>query len=214
MVKRSRSQSEANSSQQPRTRVNGFRLATASIQQPSAVTSSRVITLKAYRRRARKNDRHRSTPASETPVEQQTPRENLPTDPQANLEDLDFDSLFVLEDEQLNSLPPDSVPKLKRMRDNTTSVSSIYPFHTHSSTYLTLSLQAKLIEWLSFRSSFLDELLRHDGRADYQQDTCASCEVKETLFKCRDCFNGCWLRCQGCTVKEHQDHPLHRVEVR
>lgn len=72
-----------------------------------------------------------------------------------------------------------------------------------------------MTEWLSFRASFLDELLRHDGRADYKDNSsCFTCLNETTLYKCRDCFRGSLLRCQECIVESHGEHPLHRIEVR
>jgi len=75
-------------------------------------------------------------------------------------------------------------------------------------------LQAKLLEWLAYRDSFLDELLRHEGFADSTGTTlCSSCEEAEGTIKCNDCF--CQLlRCRNCIVKEHANLPLHCIKVR
>jgi hypothetical protein len=79
---------------------------------------------------------------------------------------------------------------------------------------ITEKRQTKLTEWLVFRQSCLDELLRHDGRGSFLgQDLCFSCGVVEGTYKCKDCFMGCLLRCRDCMVEAHRDHPLHRAEV-
>ncbi|KAM6493543.1 hypothetical protein JOM56_011677 [Amanita muscaria] len=73
--------------------------------------------------------------------------------------------------------------------------------------------QTKLKEWLSFRQTCLDELLRHDGRGDYLKGhNCATCQEGEGVFKCLDCFDGGLLRCKACLVAAHHIHPLHRVK--
>jgi hypothetical protein len=60
------------------------------------------------------------------------------------------------------------------------------------------------------RSLYLDELLRHDGRAGHS--SCSFCEINSGLYKCKDCFGG-RLHCQACIVGLHSSHPLHRIEV-
>lgn len=75
--------------------------------------------------------------------------------------------------------------------------------------------QTKLLDWLVFRESCLDELLRHDGLGDFLGNTlCVSCLGAEGVYKCKDCLGGSLLRCRDCLVNSHRDHPLHRVEVR
>ncbi|KIL68676.1 hypothetical protein M378DRAFT_184632 [Amanita muscaria Koide BX008] len=86
-----------------------------------------------------------------------------------------------------------SSPKKTRMQSNTTST--------------------KLKEWLAFRQTCLDEMLRHDGRGDFLNcQSCVACGMEEGLYKCHECFNGSLLRCQSCLVGAHGVHPLHRVE--
>lgn len=71
------------------------------------------------------------------------------------------------------------------------------------------------MEWLPLRQTFLDELLRHDGKADYlQSEGCSACDVRETqLFRCLDCWDGCHLTCRGCLSTAHSNLPFHHVEV-
>ena len=78
-----------------------------------------------------------------------------------------------------------------------------------------MSLQDQLNEWLTFRSTFLDEVLRHDGLGDFLGRTeCSSCQNAPGIIKCKDCPSRRILRCPECVVASHQFLPLHRVEVR
>ena len=80
-------------------------------------------------------------------------------------------------------------------------------------TYLS-DVQSNLTEWLVFRQTCLDELLRHDGLGDFIGRTgCASCSEAAASYKCLDCLSGSLLRCKHCLVTSHQDNPLHRIEV-
>ena len=75
-------------------------------------------------------------------------------------------------------------------------------------------LQSKLTEWLAYRQTCLDELLRHDGReSSVKQDHCRTCDKNDASWKCLDCIDGGLLRCQACLVISHNCHPLHRIEV-
>jgi hypothetical protein len=108
---------------------------------------------------------------------------------------------------------PKPKPKPKRKRNNTTSVSISFLRSTVLHT-IGEPLQSKLKEWLPFRDSFLDELLRHDGHGDYLgSNLCGSCERDDGVIKCSNCFSGCLLRCRTCVLSAHQDHPLHYIEV-
>jgi len=67
-----------------------------------------------------------------------------------------------------------------------------------------------LAEWVTHcRAAYLDEMIRHDGRAGIE--TCAKCGG-EGLYKCKDCF-GCQLWCHACFVERHSHAPLHRALV-
>ncbi|KAJ6558713.1 hypothetical protein B0H10DRAFT_2120544 [Mycena sp. CBHHK59/15] len=69
--------------------------------------------------------------------------------------------------------------------------------------------------WVSLdRSEFLDELLRLEGRGDYQdQEICAAemCRNSAPRYRCKDCMVLC-LYCETCIVQLHQAMPLHRIE--
>ncbi|KDQ59839.1 hypothetical protein JAAARDRAFT_56787 [Jaapia argillacea MUCL 33604] len=65
--------------------------------------------------------------------------------------------------------------------------------------------QAKLQEWLPYRSSYLDEILHHDGLGDDAETThCASCGVEDCFFS--------GLRCGDCLVDNHLALPFHCIE--
>ncbi|KAH9965071.1 hypothetical protein BGW80DRAFT_1255055, partial [Lactifluus volemus] len=88
---------------------------------------------------------------------------------------------WQLNDNQAQTVVPSKPPKPKRKRQNTTS------------------------EWLIFRQSCLDELLRHDGLSDsLDQEYCISCKKVCGVYKCKDCFSGSLLRCCDCLVNAHR----------
>ncbi|KAF7321419.1 CxC2 domain-containing protein [Mycena kentingensis (nom. inval.)] len=75
------------------------------------------------------------------------------------------------------------------------------------------------IQWREFKSLFLDEILRHEGLADFYDDpTCVSCHARldpstpdsVRLFRCDDCGN--FPRCRTCMIRAHQLTPLHFIE--
>lgn len=70
-----------------------------------------------------------------------------------------------------------------------------------------------MAEWLPYRESFLDEMLRHEGLGDFDTlPPCIDCGEASASFKCADCF-GQGLLCQECTVKAHRLLPLHGTKV-
>jgi len=73
----------------------------------------------------------------------------------------------------------------------------------------------KLTEWLSFRQTCLDELLRHDGLgSSLGQKGCWSCQKdSKACWKCLDCNDGGLMRCQDCIISMHTCHAFHRIEV-
>ena len=109
-------------------------------------------------------------------------------------------------------------PKPKQKRNNTTQVCestfTCMTLYSDAVQWHKFTLKSKLLKWLSFWDISLDEILCHDGLGDYlDQPRCCICNIGPSLFKCKDCFGGGRLRCQGCVVKVHQDTPLHRIEV-
>ena len=108
--------------------------------------------------------------------------------------------------------PPEPQPvKPKRIRKtkNTVCISL-----TSCAYWILTSLQDQLNEWLKFRSTFLDETLRHDGLGDFLGHTkCSDCQNAPGIIKCKDCSSGSMLRCPECVVASHLALPLHRVEV-
>ena len=66
-------------------------------------------------------------------------------------------------------------------------------------------------EWLTCRDSYLQELLRHDGREGLEETSCADCGNKGD-FSCVDCAY-CMDYCQECLVARHRFMPLHRIRV-
>ncbi|KAM6501762.1 hypothetical protein JOM56_001739 [Amanita muscaria] len=164
------------------------------IQSP-ITTSSRVFTLRTNDngRRARYSVNAHHHQQNQVGVEPSpsnsfaAPEDAPPVDSSAT--GIDISSTII--DTETAILEPS--PKKKRIHSNTTST--------------------KLQEWLAFRQTCLDEILRHDGRGDFLDcESCVECGKEEGMYKCRDCFDGSLLRCQSCLVSIHGVHPLHRIE--
>lgn len=73
--------------------------------------------------------------------------------------------------------------------------------------------RAKAMEdWLMYRDTYLQELLRHDGRQGLQVTYCVNCgDIGD--FSCYDCAY-CMHYCKDCLVDCHRLMPLHRIRVR
>ena len=62
-----------------------------------------------------------------------------------------------------------------------------------------------------YRDTYLQEMLRHDGREGQQETLCAECgNIGD--FSCYDCVY-CMHYCQDCLVNRHRLMPLHRIKV-
>jgi hypothetical protein len=69
-----------------------------------------------------------------------------------------------------------------------------------------------LREWANLhRATYLDEMIRHEGRAGVH--ACHRQCGRDGTYKCKDCF-GCHTLCQSCFVEQHTHNPLHRPQVR
>ena len=68
-----------------------------------------------------------------------------------------------------------------------------------------------LLDWArNYRGTYLDEMIRHDGRAGLVD--CSTGCGGEGMYKCKDCF-GFRLWCRECFVEMHMHLPFHRVLV-
>lgn len=72
-----------------------------------------------------------------------------------------------------------------------------------------------LREWTrESRDEFLQELLLAEGRGDHQQyNICPACSLEKAEYRCKTCVAGGELVCKACVIKNHQQNPLHAVEV-
>ncbi|KAF9521458.1 hypothetical protein CPB83DRAFT_778711, partial [Crepidotus variabilis] len=68
------------------------------------------------------------------------------------------------------------------------------------------------------RTSYLDELIRGDGRADFMRATqCGDCIARKSdapgvgEYRCQECFLPD-LICKSCCIRRHRQQPLHRIE--
>ncbi|TBU21631.1 hypothetical protein BD311DRAFT_677916, partial [Dichomitus squalens] len=76
------------------------------------------------------------------------------------------------------------------------------------------SPQSKLLEWLPFRTDFLDELLRFEGckeRIEEGNVACSICQERLATVRCRECARRP-LCCEDCLRRRHVEMPLHRIE--
>ena len=68
-----------------------------------------------------------------------------------------------------------------------------------------------LLDWVkNHRQAYLDELIRHDGRAGVVD--CAKCG-QPGFYKCKECL-GFQILCSTCFLEQHTYLPLHRALVR
>ncbi|RDX43071.1 hypothetical protein OH76DRAFT_1458528 [Lentinus brumalis] len=66
-----------------------------------------------------------------------------------------------------------------------------------------------ILQWAAEAEAFLAELLRLEGRGDYNTPFC-HCGAHGPLFRCEDCHD-VRLHCQQCILGAHDAHPLHRL---
>ncbi|PBK67337.1 hypothetical protein ARMSODRAFT_862949, partial [Armillaria solidipes] len=80
--------------------------------------------------------------------------------------------------------------------------------------------QPHLVWKEQFKSLYLDEITRHDGRGDSRQNLkCLDCiaqNLKEAAqgepeIHCKDCFLND-LVCMPCCVRQHRQNPFHCIE--
>lgn len=77
-----------------------------------------------------------------------------------------------------------------------------------------------LKEWRPLAPEYLEELLRLEGRGEFDASSCPLCvskgdvfgELPAGVFRCQECFVG-ELLCAECCIKEHALNPLHVIEV-
>ncbi|OBZ68735.1 hypothetical protein A0H81_11116 [Grifola frondosa] len=67
-----------------------------------------------------------------------------------------------------------------------------------------------LREWISEIPTYLDELIRLEGRCGMTTDLCAKCDAAGVLYRCEDCHD-LSLYCGDCTQRCHTRNPLHRI---
>src|SRR5258708_13567139 len=66
-------------------------------------------------------------------------------------------------------------------------------------------------EWVTYRDTYLQEMLRHDGREGLEVTDCAECSDPAD-FSYSDCAY-CLRYCRTCLVHHHQFIPFHRIRV-
>ncbi|KAG1792867.1 hypothetical protein EV424DRAFT_1475732 [Suillus variegatus] len=56
--------------------------------------------------------------------------------------------------------------------------------------------------WLLERQTFVDELIKLEGRGKHTNNTC-QCGAEDAVFRCQDCFS-VQLACCSCTIQSHE----------
>ncbi|TFY50876.1 hypothetical protein EVJ58_g10849, partial [Rhodofomes roseus] len=116
--------------------------------------------------------------------------------------------------------PSDSVPDL--LPDDDTS--SIWASETGNTYFFTEEDEAEiearrrnrtasdrpLEEWAAKIDDWLLELIRLEGRAEFTDDACPSCDTGRAEYRCADCAD-LQLYCADCTVRNHSRNPWHRL---
>ncbi|KAF7358779.1 CxC2 domain-containing protein [Mycena sanguinolenta] len=69
-----------------------------------------------------------------------------------------------------------------------------------------------LFEYRPLRDEYLAELLRRDGCGNASDTSCPGCDTGVPTVRCRDCFGG-ELYCTECSVRRHENVPLHIVDL-
>ena len=128
---------------------------------------------------------------------------------------------FNLEEEGemglLETLHPESFTDIhdyldvRKFRKHTASVGK--HFYELTATLLTYHKDYPLHDWAKNSiDEWLAELLCHEGRGDYADETCSSCKKRGTLHRCDDCWDPCFY-CEDCTKARHYSYPFHRIRV-
>ncbi|KAJ6453223.1 hypothetical protein C8R47DRAFT_951488, partial [Mycena vitilis] len=65
--------------------------------------------------------------------------------------------------------------------------------------------------WRPLRDEYVEELMRLDGRGEFEDEMCPRCRSEKAEFRCRMCF-GTELYCGHCTVQGHAENPLHVID--
>ncbi|KAG6914287.1 hypothetical protein DXG01_001266 [Tephrocybe rancida] len=69
-----------------------------------------------------------------------------------------------------------------------------------------------LLTWIDYRDSYLDAMIRSDGRGRHQKQGCVFCGEAEPTFQCRDCHRQ-RMACQICITSRHEHEPTHWLEA-
>ncbi|KAM6497177.1 hypothetical protein JOM56_007650, partial [Amanita muscaria] len=68
-----------------------------------------------------------------------------------------------------------------------------------------------LLQWIPEADTFLQELLRHEGRGPSMQSCCRCGMDFAQCYRCTDCFLND-LYCKACIVTNHRGMPFHRIQ--
>lgn len=135
---------------------------------------------------------------------------------------LDEESAWLDEDGDGNVFIEIQPPLPASGGKNKRSVVSVSASFRLRSLYLTLSQTRPHLVWAqNYRDTYLDELLRWDGRGDFHSDGLASCPdcisykvdtPGKADHRCVECYIPI-LTCKECCIRRHRMDPFHRIEV-
>jgi hypothetical protein len=119
---------------------------------------------------------------------------------------------------------PDLHRKRKRQKNARSQISVSFLYALLCIHILTHSTQRRVHKvWTEkYRSEYLDELIRHEGRGDFRHEIdCNDCvrqkvakgQRGKSIYRCKDCYTPD-LVCDSCCVRRHELNPFHRIEVR
>ncbi len=116
--------------------------------------------------------------------------------------------------ETLRMLPPDSESdnSFSEYAANQTDIQHNDPAEANPESKQRKRTAGKAMEeWLAYRDTYLQEMLRHDGREGLAVTDCAECGDPGN-FSCSDCAYSVHY-CQTCLVNRHRLMPFHRIRV-
>ena len=111
------------------------------------------------------------------------------------------------------------IPCMKARRKRSQASVSRWIIFKQSLFLFTLQARPHVFWKENARNTYLDEMLRQEGRGDFSRDVdCPDCvsrgaaQVNTAEFRCRDCFLPD-LTCAMCLIRRHRLNPFHTIDV-
>lgn len=123
----------------------------------------------------------------------------------------------ALGQEVMDEPRPPMVKSKKQYRRSRVSVCHIVLLNAYV-TYHALQKRPHVV-WRDIHcQSYLEELMRWEGRGDFAAEQCPDCKARRVdspgpaVYRCTECLLPD-LVCKICCVKRHRNSPFHRIEV-